>query len=102
MIVIKAPNHDIPLHGNQFNLLEALRWLIPNNPFYSKIEFDFHDTKMYPDDNIDSNLNNPDNEEDDDIRETVVPMKDLAKTVVSLISAAVLENGNPPSVLQWP
>ena len=115
MIVIKAPNQDIPLRANRFHLLEALRWLIANNPFYSEIEIDFHAANMYPDNSTDClttirhfNTENSeceqilDNEEEDDLTETLVPMKVPAETIESLIRTVVLETENQPSVLQWP
>ena len=49
-IFLKAPNQDIPLRANRTHMLDALNWLIKNNPYYEDVEIDMETLNTYPDD----------------------------------------------------
>ena len=49
-IVIKAPQHGMPLTANRHNILAAVTWLKRNNPEYAHISIDMDAANMYPED----------------------------------------------------
>ena len=125
--ILKAPNQSIPLTANRVYMLEALEWLVQNNPYYADVIIDHKVLNTYPDNRSENltgvlhlNLDEPlsdeafdmavqqtqDEQEPDVNVDEVVPSMMTAEvaseTVRNFIKEAVLGQKTSDDVILWP
>ena len=131
-IVIKAPQHGMPLTANRHNILNAITWLKMNNPEYKDIIIDMDAVDMYPEDrstpvqNIltypdteavinaalpdqeegNQNLDSHADQDDDDLVETVAPCEVPTLPQYDQIRGALAvreqRRSQQPQAVNWP